>query len=142
MRLWSLHPSYLDSKGIVALWREALLAKHVLEGKTKGYTNHPQLIRFRNAKNPLSAINSFLLEVKIESEKRGYVFDKKKIGKIKIHQELPVTAGQLEYELEHLKKKLFIRDKNRFEKICNLKAPKPNPLFKIIDGEIEEWEKV
>lgn len=142
MRLWSLHPSYLDSKGIVALWREALLAKHVLEGKTKGYINHPQLIRFRRSKDPVSAINSFLLEVQIESEKRGYVFDKTKIGKIKFPHELTVTTGQLEYELEHLKKKLFIRDKNRFEKICNLKAPKPNPLFKIIDGEIEEWEKV
>jgi hypothetical protein len=142
MRLWSLHPSYLDSKGIVALWREALLAKHVLEGKTKGYTNHPQLVRFRNAKDPLSAINSFLLEVQIESEKRGYKFNKTKIGKIKIHQQLPVTEGQLEYEFEHLKKKLFVRDANRFKKINNIKTPKPHPLFRIVNGEVEEWEKV
>jgi len=43
MRIWSLHPKYLDSKGMVALWREALLAKQVLLNKTKGYKNHPQL---------------------------------------------------------------------------------------------------
>jgi len=142
MRLWSLHPSYLDSKGIVALWREALLAKHVLEGKTKGYTNHPQLIRFRNATDPLSAINAYLLEVQTESVKRGYKFDIMKIGEIKAKQELKVTSGQMEYEFEHLKKKLFIRDKNLFKKICNLKTLKPHPLFKIISGKVEVWERV
>ena len=49
MRLWSVHPKYLDSKGLVALWREALLAKQVLEGGTKGYRNHPQLDRFKKS---------------------------------------------------------------------------------------------
>jgi hypothetical protein len=33
MRIWSLHPKYLDSKGLVALWRESLLAKNVLRDK-------------------------------------------------------------------------------------------------------------
>ncbi len=56
MRLWSIHPMYLDSKGLVALWREALLAQNVLLEKTKGYKNHPQLIRFRASKNALGAI--------------------------------------------------------------------------------------
>lgn len=32
MRLWSLHPSYLDAVGLVALWREGLLARKVLQG--------------------------------------------------------------------------------------------------------------
>ena len=36
MRLWSLHPRYLDAKGLVALWREGLLAQAVLKGQTKG----------------------------------------------------------------------------------------------------------
>lgn len=35
MRLWTLHPKYLDTKGLVALWREALLAQKVLQGKQK-----------------------------------------------------------------------------------------------------------
>lgn len=43
MRLWSLHPQYLDAKGLVALWREGLLAQAVLAGQTRGYKRHPQL---------------------------------------------------------------------------------------------------
>jgi len=60
MRIWSLHPKYLDTKGLVELWRETLLAKHVLEGKTKGYKNHPQLNRFKIYSKPLEAINFYL----------------------------------------------------------------------------------
>jgi hypothetical protein len=41
MRLWSIHPEYLDAKGLVALWREALLAQNVLQCNTKGYKKHP-----------------------------------------------------------------------------------------------------
>ncbi|MEN6399799.1 MAG: pyrimidine dimer DNA glycosylase/endonuclease V, partial [Rectinema sp.] len=29
MRLWTLHPQYLDQKGLTAAWREGLLAKKV-----------------------------------------------------------------------------------------------------------------
>ncbi|HKX52383.1 MAG TPA: pyrimidine dimer DNA glycosylase/endonuclease V [Nitrosospira sp.] len=39
MRLWTLHPRYLDTKGLVAAWREALLAQKVLSGLTSGYTS-------------------------------------------------------------------------------------------------------
>jgi hypothetical protein len=57
MRLWSLHLKYLDRIGLIACWREGLLAKAVLEGKTKGYTHHPQLIRFQTSPHPLHTIN-------------------------------------------------------------------------------------
>jgi hypothetical protein len=46
MRLWSVHPRYLDRQGLTAAWREALLAQKVLTGTTRGYRNHPQLVRF------------------------------------------------------------------------------------------------
>ena len=46
MRIWSLHQQYIETKGLVALWQETFLSKHVLEGQTKGYKNNPQLIRF------------------------------------------------------------------------------------------------
>jgi Pyrimidine dimer DNA glycosylase len=49
MRIWSLHPQYLDRQGLTAAWREGLLAQKVLTGTTKGYRNHPQLRRFRAA---------------------------------------------------------------------------------------------
>ncbi|HEY5592787.1 MAG TPA: pyrimidine dimer DNA glycosylase/endonuclease V [Paludibacter sp.] len=106
MRIWSLHPKYLDSKGLVALWRETLLAKHVLEGKTKGYKNHPQLNRFKKAKYPLDLINHYLSEVYHEAINRNFNFDKQKINWRFRKFKMPVTTGQLKYEVEHLLSKL------------------------------------
>ena len=60
MRLWSLHPRYLDRAGLVALWREALLAQAVLRGATRGYRRHPQLVRFRSHPDPEGAIAAYL----------------------------------------------------------------------------------
>jgi len=104
MRIWSLHPKYFDTKGIVALWRETLLAKNVLAGKTKGYKNHPQLLRFKNTKNPLDAINQYLAEVHEEATRRNYNFDRKKIDWNFKPTILTVTRGQIEYEKNHLLK--------------------------------------
>ena len=80
MRLWSLHPRYLDPQGLVALWREALLARAVLRGKTRGYRNHPQLARFRAHRSPRAAISAYLGAVHDEAVQRGYSFDARKIG--------------------------------------------------------------
>ena len=137
MRLWSLHPSLLDTKGLVALWRESLLAKHVLENKTKGYRNHPQLNRFKCCADPVNAINYYLSEIQIEAQKRNYRFDKTKIDWTFKKQKITVTAGQIEYELEHLKKKFTAR--SPLHSIDGLKKL-PHPIFTIIKGEIESWE--
>src|SRR4051812_6530953 len=107
MRLWSIHPKFLDCKGLVALWREGLLAQKVLAGKTKGYKNHPQLIRFREQSNPLSSIGTYLQSVAFEADKRGYRFDHSKILKTsKKISKIPVSKGQMKYESEHLERKL------------------------------------
>jgi len=140
MRIWSLHPKYLDSKGIVALWRETLLAKNVLEGKTKGYKNHPQLNRFKKLKNPLNAINYYLSKVYNEALKRGYNFNKEKFDSKFSKVRLTVTNGQIEYEKEHLLRKLKTRDPERFKTTNKLMEFEPHPMFKIINGEIEPWE--
>jgi hypothetical protein len=140
MRIWSLHPKYLDTKGLVALWRETLLAKHVLEGKTKGYKNHPQLIRFRNAKNPLDAINYYLSEVYIEAQKRGYNFDRQKIDWTFKKSKLTVTAGQMDFEKQHLLKKLKTRDYDKFKEYKSIAQLDSHPIFKIINGAVEDWE--
>jgi len=79
MRLWSIHPKYLDTKGLVAVWREALLAKNVLKNKTKSYKNHPQLKRFKN--KPITIINSYLKTIYDEAKNRNYNFNKNKVGK-------------------------------------------------------------
>jgi hypothetical protein len=140
MRIWSIHPKYLDAKGLVAVWRETLLAKHVLEGKTKGYKNHPQLNRFKAAKNPVDTINQYLSEIFIEASNRNYNFSKQKIDwKFKI-SELTVTIGQLNYEVEHLLNKLQIRDTIKFEQLKTNITFDSHPLFKVIDGDIENWE--
>jgi hypothetical protein len=142
MRLWSIHPKYLDKQGLTGLWREALLARKVLEGKTKGYKNHPQLIRFRAQTKPLEAINAFLHEVYKESLQRGYKFDKSKLSSKVNPTHIKVTNGQLAFETNHLKNKLTLRDKPRFEAIKERKTLPVNPLFKRVAGDVESWERV
>ena len=142
MRLWSLHPKYIDTKGLVALWREALLAKHVLEGKTKGYRNHPQLNRFKDSSNAVNLINQYLSEVLLEAQTRNYNFDKNKIDWNFKKDILTVTNGQMQYEREHLLKKLEVRDADKFRQVGAITKLDPHPLFKIIEGEIEKWEIV
>ncbi len=141
MRIWSIHPKYLDSKGLVALWREALLAKHVLEGKTKGYRNHPQLLRFKASPRPVVAINMYLSFVYEESLKRGYNFDKSKFRKPK-PLNLNVTRSQVKYEFSHLMRKLKIRDIKLHDKFKDSKFILPHPMFKVVKGKIEDWEIV
>ena len=142
MRIWSVHPKYLDSKGLIALWRETLLAKNVLEGKTKGYKTHPQLDRFKAHTDPLSSINYYLSEVYFESVKRNYKFDKSKIDWIFFKSKITVTNGQLDYEVQHLMSKLITRDKAKYEVLKNIIKFDCNPLFEIIVGNIESWEKI
>ena len=145
MRLWSLHPKYLDCKGLVAVWREGLLAKKVLEGKTRGYKNHPQLIRFKNLKDPIKAIESYLYYIYLEAKRRGYNFDKSKLSiKKPLSRIMPVTSGQLEYEFSHLCKKLKKRDLKFYEYLCKQKIEKlkPNPIFYSVKGSVEPWEKI
>ncbi len=142
MRLWSIHPKYLDQKGLVACWREGLLAKKVLLGEVRGYKNHPQLIRFKIQEDPISAINTYLLHILIESLKRGYNFNNRNVKPPFLEHTIPVTRGQLIYEFNHLMKKLFRRDRTRYNKLLGIILPAPHPLFTVVEGDIEFWEKV
>ena len=137
-----MHPKYLDSKGLVALWRETLLAKHVLEGKTKGYKNHPQLTRFKLVENPLDAINYYLRIIHEESVAREFQFDEKKFRSNAAAKKMKVTAGQMDNEFEHLKKKLAVRDEQKLKELLLVKEIEAHPLFEIIPGGIENWEIV
>ena len=140
MRIWSLHPKYLDAKGLVALWREALLAKQVLEGKTKGYKNHPQLNRFKKSGNAVGCINQYLTSVYENSLERGYNFNKNKVNRDFIPTKLTVTDKQIKFEMKHLLKKLEARDPERFHRLSRKIKIDAHPLFRIIVGEMEEWE--
>lgn len=142
MRLWTLHPKYLDAKGLVALWREALLAQKVLQGKTKGYKHHPQLHRFRAHAKPAAALAAFLKIVHEEATRRGYSFDASKIGRLEAKIELAETNGQLLYEWEHLRRKLKLRAPHVLAAHGEISLPDPHPIFQIAAGEIQEWEIV
>lgn len=142
MRIWSLHPKYLDSKGLVALWRETLLAKNVLSGNTKGYINHSQLTRFKELNNPLNAINYYLSAVYQESLSRGYNFDNTKIDPDTKEWKIDVTMGQIRFEIKHLQTKLKVRDINRYKILSQEKEIALHPLFSAIEGGIASWEKI
>ena len=143
MRLWTINFKYLDAKGLVALWREALLAKNVLAGLTKGYKNHPQLIRFYTHQNSTDAINAYLLEVYKETCARGYKFDVAKVGKFDAENlsKIAVTRGQIEYEFSFLQEKLKQRDLKKYKENLNVKNIEISTIFTKIDGDIELWEK-
>ncbi len=142
MRLWSLHPRYLDRAGLVALWREALLAQAVLKGETRGYRHHPQLTRFRSQPAPEAAIAAYLEEVHREASRRGYQFDAAKIGRCRGKRLILVTRGQLHIEREHLLKKLLLRDPAAREALLAAGEPEPHPLFTAVPGEVETWERL
>lgn len=142
MRLWAIHPEYLDAKGLVALWREALLAQNVLLGNTKGYKKHPQLNRFKNTSNPIGAIACYLRSIIDEADRRGYNFNRNKIVNKKINSMIPVTSGQVEYEFKHLLEKLRKRDPDLYLPLEGIEKIKVNPIFKKISGIIEEWERI
>lgn len=142
MRLWSVHPKYLDPKGLVALWREGLLAQKVLLGQTKGYRQHPQLTRFRACGDPVLAIGAYLDQVAREAERRGYNFDKSKLVLVGQCASMPVTSGQLDYEWAHLLRKLSERAPGLLASRVELVTFEPHPLFHPVAGDIEEWERL
>lgn len=142
MRLWTLHPRYLDPPGLVAAWREALLAQKVLSGATKGYRHHPQLLRFQSHSNPLWAIAAFLNGLAAEAKVRGYRFDTSKILHRAVRKPMEETHGQLMLEFQHLKQKLATRAPGCAQRLESITIPEAHPLFRIIPGEARAWEQI
>ncbi len=139
MRVWSLHPALLDRQGLTACWREGLLAQAVLAGRTKGYTQHPQLERFRAQPDPLASIGAYLAAVADEADARGYRYDRARIDRAGPAPSMTVTDGQLEHELEHLRAKLAVRSPDR---LPLADRARPHPLFVVEPGGIAAWERV
>ena len=141
MRLWTLHPRYLDAQGLVALWREGLLARAVLRGATRGYQRHPQLERFRLAPAPEAAIDAYLGAVLVEAQARGYRFDADKLGPIDAAIALEATSGQLDHEWAHLLAKLQRRNPTLHARWAGVTDPDPHPLFRVVPGPVAPWER-
>ncbi len=142
MRLWTLHPRYLDAQGLVAAWREGLLAQKVLMGETRGYTRHPQLTRFQSHPRRLEVIAAYLKGLANEAERREYTFDRTRILPPEFSGKLRETRGQLLFEWGHLKTKLRARAPVLYQQLRAITCPDPHPLFRIIPGAVREWEKV
>jgi hypothetical protein len=141
MRLWTLHPRYLDRQGLTGLWREALLAQAVLGGLTRGYRSHPQLLRFQVQAEPLAAIATYLRAVLVEAAQRGYRFNGALIPGFPSPIPIVETEGQLAFEWVHLKAKLATRSPDRLAAYQGLLLPEPHPLFTIQPGARRDWEK-
>ena len=142
MRLWSIHPRHLDSRGLVALWREGLLARAVLRGKTRGYRHHPQLERFRARRDPVAALDCYLSRVLDEARERGYAFDTSKIDYRPCrHRAVPVTTGQLEHEWQHLLAKLEVRAPSQWRALRGV-TPREHPCFYVVPGPMADWERL
>ncbi len=142
MRIWSIHPSYLDWKGLGAQWREGLLAQNVTEGKTKGWKNHPQLDRFKAHSKPLEAVSYYLRVIHNESLRRGYKYNYSKIlFPDAIVEPIDITLGQIEYEFQILQDRLKTRSPMKYYENLEVTELEAHPLFNIIPGLPEKWEK-
>ncbi len=142
MRLWSLHPKYLDRAGLIAAWREGLLAKKVLDGQTKGYTRHPQLLRFQECSDTELAIDEYLHVICDEAETRHYAFNRSKLSKRKSCGQIVITDGQLAYEWQHLRTKLQQRAPEAYKFWLAETVCQPHPLFTVKKGGIAPWERL
>lgn len=144
MRVWSLHPRYLDASGLVACWRETLLAQKVLRGLTRGYTKHPQLQRWREQAEPVEAIGAYLHFLHAEATARGYRFDASRIAVPPTNPDrwlvvMSVSEGQLALEREHLRAKLEARSPEALPRLDDVALP--HPLFASVPGRVAAWER-
>lgn len=125
------------------MWREGLLARAVLRGATRGYRHHPQLARFRAARSPLRMLDTYLAVICDEATERGYRFDRSKLGRRgRSRMRLTVTRDQLELEWRHLLRKLRKRNPARYRLARAIEDPEPHPVFRVIAGPIEAWERI
>ncbi|MEJ5188311.1 MAG: pyrimidine dimer DNA glycosylase/endonuclease V [Breznakiellaceae bacterium] len=114
-------------------------------GKTKGYTAHPQLWRFRQYKEPRKAITAYLTVICAEARRRGYSFDRTKLEfSENLRTIIPVMESQMAYEWAHLLKKLYQRDIERWNQLqlIPLQEVQVYPLFYVVPGPVERREKV
>jgi hypothetical protein len=141
VRLWSIHPCYLDPPGLGGLWREALLAQRVVEGRTAAYRHHPQARRVLDQADPWGAIHDYLLGVWEEGRRRGYHYDRSRISEHSGGHLMEVPRGQIEYELALLRYKLAERNRDFLSRLPTFERTLSHPSIRIVEGGIAPWER-
>lgn len=150
MRLWSLHPSYLDKQALQVCWADALQALEYYKQERaymKGITNdlspyfYPCLDRFRMTGSPIAHITNYLHGLCDESERRNTPFGRAKLPEFTPGLRLKVTDGQIARE-----EKLLLLQLNRRKQtqlwmdLFVAEYVQPHPLFEIVSGPVEPWE--
>lgn len=154
MRLWTIHPKYLDGKRLTSQWKEGIQMMHIWKeigenpepAKRLGYVSHPQVRRLSNLLVADSGLISLLLHqhltaVHEESVQRSYSFNKKLIDDLapdcKNAPKVYVTMGQVAYEFA-----LMATKNNEWsQKVAIDPYMLCNPIFQVVSGSIESWEK-
>lgn len=132
MRLWSIHPKYLDKHALIALWREGLLAQKALSGKGLVDEANVQLVRFKKSANPVRAIGSYLSFVASEGAKQGCKLNHERILQPNFEAKFMTTdVAQMELEVEQLKARMKTRNKDKFKLLTDVHKFEANPVFTL-----------
>lgn len=89
----------------------------------------------------MSCIAAFLRTVQAEGARRGHAFDAGKIARGGGVEPIDVARGQLDHKWAHLLDKLRRRDPERLGALSTVRRIQPHPVFRIVPGGVEDWEK-
>lgn len=156
MRLWSFHPSYLDNIGLARLYNEGIGGIRAIRGEQKMHLNHPQLTRFKVCcdNHTYIILSAYLRVVHNELELRGMVNDGKFKHDLLLNYlfqntkdlfNITVNSSQINGEIVHFinktktQKGRYIND--NLKQAIAAKNILPHPLFTVVPGPVESWEK-
>jgi hypothetical protein len=63
------------------------------------------------------------------------------VGPVRNASRVAVTSGQLEHEWRHMLGKLRARSPERYRRWRGLESPEAHPMFEVVAGPVEPWER-
>jgi len=151
MKIYLMHPSYLDSKRLVETWRSSVLIKNVLIGKGgKNLFYNKYVCLFSRSHYPINFIIRYMIDVKAEADKRDFKFDSGLIlswsakenrrWHVSMEEEQPnvkleIKWPQLQQEARKLLLRYFGKRHNYYHKLNEdfvKKDVKANNAFKVL----------
>ena len=140
MRLWSLHPRYLDPQG----WSrcgETLLARKVLRGETRGYRHHPQLQRFREARDPQSAIDAYLPRSTPRRRRAATRSTRTSSMPTRARKDPGRARATRRARMGHLIAQARVAQPGAHVRWRELQRPRTHPSFRVVAGGVADWER-